>query len=748
MSYQVLARKWRPHNFKQVVGQQHVLTALVNALDQGRLHHAYLFSGTRGVGKTTIARILAKSLNCEQGVSSEPCGQCANCLDIDQGRFVDLLEIDAASRTKVEDTRELLDNVQYKPAQGRYKVYLIDEVHMLSKHSFNALLKTLEEPPEYVKFLLATTDPQKLPITILSRCLQFHLKSLSREDIAEQLAFILGEEQAPFEQGALTALSKAADGSMRDALSLTDQALAFGAGNVMYAPVLSMLGTLDHKHIFQLLHFISVAKGQEAMEKLAELAMLAPDFDQLHSELAALLHKIAMTQVLPSSANSDTEKEEIQLFAEQISPEEVQLYYQIVLDGRKHLPLAPDGRVAMEMTVLRMLAFKPAPLVQLNDNLATPAQDNKPGLQREPVQRPETNKLQLPRVNEQPAQASQEIPAPLIDSRRQTNSLPEPETGDVTSASVRGPASQPIVEPQLAANMGSLAAPVTHVPAAPVSQPLTEPNPLAQERPANQPVAVQTHSADSALAKRNMLRSRKKQLESGEKKSSRELVKTAPAPEVVPMVNQPAESAPVREVPPQRNQQLSRDFPPLESYADVPYSDPSEDLPPPMGFTPPQASTASTTVLAEPAVKEAEQLQQPDKRRPGKGFSDNNQDPWCLQIAQMELGAIARQLALNSLMSQDGHLIRLLLKPEQKHLASDKTEQQLKQALHQLLGNNVEVEIRVGTDLSQETPLEIEHRLYQERLSQAKIDIKQDENVAFFVQRFAAEIDEQSIKPL
>ncbi|MEH6454170.1 MAG: DNA polymerase III subunit gamma/tau, partial [Psychromonas sp.] len=287
MSYQVLARKWRPHNFQQVVGQEHVLTALSNGLTQNRVHHAYLFSGTRGVGKTTIARILAKSLNCEQGVTATPCDQCEHCKAIDEGRFVDLLEIDAASRTKVDDTRELLDNVQYKPAQGRYKVYLIDEVHMLSKHSFNALLKTLEEPPEYVKFILATTDPQKLPITVLSRCLQFHLKAILPEQIEQQLAMILQQEQASFEHAALAVIAKAADGSIRDALSLTDQALAFGAGNIEYQAVLKMLGTIDQSHLYYLLHFIASGNVTKVFQKIEELVHLGADFAMLHKELAS-----------------------------------------------------------------------------------------------------------------------------------------------------------------------------------------------------------------------------------------------------------------------------------------------------------------------------------------------------------------------------------------------------------------------------------------------------------------------------
>ena len=372
MSYQVLARKWRPQSFKEVIGQPHVLTALENGLTQDRVHHAYLFSGTRGVGKTTIARILAKSLNCETGVTATPCGVCANCQAIDQGRFVDLLEIDAASRTKVDDTRELLDNVQYKPAQGRYKVYLIDEVHMLSKHSFNALLKTLEEPPEYVKFLLATTDPQKLPITVLSRCLQFHLKAIMPEQIEQQLAAILDHEKATYEQPALGVIAKAADGSMRDALSLTDQALAFGAGNIKYAAVLKMLGTIDQSHLHYLLHFIASGNSQKVFEKIQEFVHLGADFSALHQELASLCHQIALMQ-LQLNANV-TEKTTVQLLAERLTPEEVQLFYQIAVQGFKDYAYAPNGKVALEMTVMRLLAFKPANYIDIDESMLAKAQ--------------------------------------------------------------------------------------------------------------------------------------------------------------------------------------------------------------------------------------------------------------------------------------------------------------------------------------------------------------------------------------
>ncbi|WPP47348.1 DNA polymerase III subunit gamma/tau [Pseudomonas sp. AN-1] len=361
MSYQVLARKWRPRSFREMVGQTHVLKALINALDNQRLHHAYLFTGTRGVGKTTIARILAKCLNCEQGVSSTPCGQCSVCREIDEGRFVDLIEVDAASRTKVEDTRELLDNVQYAPTRGRYKVYLIDEVHMLSTHSFNALLKTLEEPPPHVKFLLATTDPQKLPVTILSRCLQFSLKNMPPERVVEHLTHVLSVEQIPFEADALWLLGRAADGSMRDAMSLTDQAIAFGEGKVLAADVRAMLGTLDHGQVYGVLQALLAGDARALLEAVRQLAEQGPDWAGVLAEMLNVLHRVAIAQVLPDAVdNGQGDRERVLALAAALPAEDVQFYYQMGLIGRRDLPLAPDPRSGFEMVLLRMLAFRPA----------------------------------------------------------------------------------------------------------------------------------------------------------------------------------------------------------------------------------------------------------------------------------------------------------------------------------------------------------------------------------------------------
>src|SRR5450755_842581 len=361
MSYVVLARKWRPKRFAEMVGQEHVLRALSNALDSGKVHHAFLFTGTRGVGKTTVARILAKSLNCEAGVSSNPCGICAACREIDEGRFVDLIEVDAASRTKVDDTRELLDNVQYAPTRGRYKIYLIDEVHMLSAHSFNALLKTLEEPPPHVKFLLATTDPQKLPVTVLSRCLQFNLKRLSVALISARLQQILRAENIQFEPAAVQLLAHGGDGSLRDALSLLDQLLAYGNGKALEADARAMLGTVGRDQIVQLAQLLAAGEAGALIEYANALDERASDYAQLLEQLAALLERVALKQLVPDFEGDELHPVELLAhLAAALPAEDVQLFYQTAILGRRDLALAPDARTGFRMTLIRMLAFRPA----------------------------------------------------------------------------------------------------------------------------------------------------------------------------------------------------------------------------------------------------------------------------------------------------------------------------------------------------------------------------------------------------
>ena len=374
MSYQALARKWRPKNFSEVVGQGHVVKALTNALDQERTHHAYLFTGTRGVGKTTLARIFAKCLNCEQGMTSSPCGKCSACVEIDEGRFIDLIEVDAASRTKVEDTRELLDNVQYSPTRGNYKVYLIDEVHMLSGHSFNALLKTLEEPPPHVKFLLATTDPQKLPITVLSRCLQFNLKRLSDDAISAQLEKLVQAEEIKFEKTALHALARSADGSMRDSLSLLDQAIAYSDNNVTDVAIHEMLGTVPREYLHRFMQALANSDAEAIMQSTQELAQLSADFNGLFEDIIEVLHKVALSQAVPSMLDTlEFDTDLIKELADSLQSEDVQLFYQIALIGKRDLYLSNTPQSALEMALLRMLSFKPAESKVLENNAASSA---------------------------------------------------------------------------------------------------------------------------------------------------------------------------------------------------------------------------------------------------------------------------------------------------------------------------------------------------------------------------------------
>ncbi len=465
-----------------MVGQTHVLKALINALDNQRLHHAYLFTGTRGGGKTTIARILAKCLNCETGVSSTPCGECSVCREIDEGRFVDLIEVDAASRTKVEDTRELLDNVQYSPTRGRYKVYLIDEVHMLSSHSFNALLKTLEEPPPHVKFLLATTDPQKLPVTILSRCLQFSLKNMPPERVVEHLTHVLGAENVPFEDDALWLLGRAADGSMRDAMSLTDQAIAFGEGKVLAADVRAMLGTLDHGQVYGVLQALLEGDARALLEAVRHLAEQGPDWGGVLAEILNVLHRVAIAQALPEAIdNGQGDRERVLALAQALPAEDVQFYYQMGLIGRRDLPLAPDPRSGFEMVLLRMLAFRPAdadgvprtPLKDLGISKAT----------TDPANSPVAGAAS-------PAPVATVAPAPVVAAPVEAPAAP-PAAPSAPPAAVEARVTEAVVEePAAAAEVVDL--PWEEPAPSLAAEPEPEPEPLAVEAPSIPPaVAVE-----------------------------------------------------------------------------------------------------------------------------------------------------------------------------------------------------------------------------------------------------------------
>ena len=425
MSYQVLARKWRPQNFKEMVGQEHVLKALINALDSQRLHHAYLFTGTRGVGKTTIGRILAKCLSCDKGITSEPCGACSACCSIVEGRYVDLIEIDAASRTKVEDMRELLENVQYAPTEGRFKIYLIDEVHMLSQSSFNALLKTLEEPPEHVKFLFATTDPQKLPVTILSRCLQFNLKNMSPERIVGHLTHVLTQEQVAFEDLALWALARAADGSMRDALSLTEQAIAYGNNSLSEVGVSTMLGTVDQKKIYRILDKLVHRDASGMLAEVQSLSEFSPDYTSVLATLAAILHRVAVEQAVPGgSDNSMGDQAQVVTYARQLCAEDVQLFYQVALVSRQDLAITPDPKSGLEMALLRMMAFQLSPVEGEKPTLPISSEAK---TEASPDVLPQPSESQEPVLEDVPPMLSPENSPPLSDDENDV-SVEEHET--------------------------------------------------------------------------------------------------------------------------------------------------------------------------------------------------------------------------------------------------------------------------------------------------------------------------------
>ncbi len=472
MSYQVLARKWRPRLFKDLVGQGHVLKVLINALDSGRLHHAYLFTGTRGVGKTTLARILAKCLNCEAGVSSTPCGECGACVGIDEGRFVDLIEVDAASRAKVDETRELMDNVQYSPTAGRHKVYLIDEVHMFSKHSFNALLKTLEEPPPHVKFLLATTEPKRIPITILSRCLQFNLKHLTVEEIEGQLQTIMEAENVPAEGASAALLAAAADGSMRDALSLLDQAISYGNGRLEEAQMRDMLGAIDSNELRGLLDDIIRRDAGGLFARINKVAEMTPDYDALLAELLSILHDTAVAQALPKTP--ELAGETAAGFASRLKKEDVQLYYQIALNGRRDLYMAPDQKMGFEMTLIRMLAFRPL------QDAASPASGAGPGAasSREKAPRP-AEATPPPPVSAPPA------PPPVAETAPPS---PPPAAKTAPPAPVSAPPAPPVAPAPSAAAVKTAPPPAPSAPPAP--PPAREKRPLSALSNDNWPALI------------------------------------------------------------------------------------------------------------------------------------------------------------------------------------------------------------------------------------------------------------------
>jgi DNA polymerase-3 subunit gamma/tau len=697
MSYQVLARKWRPRSFREMVGQTHVLKALINALDSQRLHHAYLFTGTRGVGKTTIARIIAKCLNCETGISSTPCGTCSVCREIDEGRFVDLIEVDAASRTKVEDTRELLENVQYAPSRGRYKVYLIDEVHMLSTHSFNALLKTLEEPPPHVKFLLATTDPQKLPVTILSRCLQFSLKNMPPERVVEHLTHVLTAESIPFEEDALWLLGRAADGSMRDAMSLTDQAIAFGEGKVLAADVRSMLGTLDHGQVYGVLHALLEGDARALLEAVRHLAEQGPDWNGVLSEMLNVLHRVAIAQALPEAVdNGQGDRDKVLALAQALPAEDVQFYYQMGLIGRRDLPLAPDPRGGFEMVLLRMLAFRPAdadgaprsPLKDLGISKATADSSQTPVAGVAPVAAPAAIVAPVAPVAPvvaQPAPVAEPVAAPA----------PAP-----------APAPEPAPAPSEVAT--SAAAPAMVAAPAPAPAPVELPAPVVEAAPVDLPWEAPAAQSPVQVA---------------------EPVAqvAASVPEATAAV--PPEPAPVASAP---------------SAAAAPVEEGDDDEPPPGDYDYYEADADSLDYdFDAPAAAPAEPEPMP-AAQPATGLAAE----WLDLFPRLGLSGMTGSIGANcTLIEANGDDWLLHLDPAHSALFNATQQRRLNEALNQHLGRSLNLRIELLRP-EQETPAQAAARKRAERQRLAEQSIHDDPLVQQMIQQFGASIRPDSIEPL
>ncbi|MFC0309213.1 DNA polymerase III subunit gamma/tau [Gallibacterium trehalosifermentans] len=721
MSYQVLARKWRPNRFSEVVGQDHVITALSNGLTNQRLHHAYLFSGTRGVGKTSIARLFAKGLNCEQGITAEPCGECENCRAIKEGNFIDLIEIDAASRTKVEDTRELLDNVQYKPVRGRFKIYLIDEVHMLSRHSFNALLKTLEEPPEYVKFLLATTDPQKLPITVLSRCIQFHLKVLDTETIAEHLGKLLAQENISYQIPALNKLAQAAQGSVRDALSLTDQAIALSNGNITTTSVNAMLGLLDSDKSISLLNAIAQADGEAAMQVLADIAQQGVDWERVLQALAETLHQIAMLQLLPpKNQNIDSS---LSLLAQTIAAEDVQFYYQLMLNGRKELAFSPEAKTGVEMTILRALAFHPKRFSPAIDSAivqpvkATEAgqiaslQSTQVAVNRENVSATTQPSVAQPEKTHTPTFETTETVS--LAAKEVAVSVTHPDTPEIRSSALL---SSDIL--QQVAN-------------------------LEQEK--SEHIVVQDQQLAMADEKK---KASAKVTEPSTLSSS--LAQPATTTEVVVQVKQ--ETSPTFSLqenkPPSLHSVLQGGIESTSEMATVNDTEESDVLTDDYHWSWSDPSIDAQNQAMRPSeIKKAllEKYTPAVIQKVVELAAEKSQ--WSADIEKLTLAGGSKRILLNSvILAQDENSMRLGVRPDSFLLAKYLDLNFIHQAFQEFYGRKIKVELEeyTGTEV---TPYEIRGEIYQQLVAEAQQNLQQDKMLNEFMQQFAAKIDMDSVRP-
>jgi len=685
MTYQVLARKWRPKRFADLVGQEHVVRALSNALIEQRLHHAYLLTGTRGVGKTTIARILAKSLNCETGVGAEPCGVCAACRQIDAGRFVDLLEIDAASNTGIDNIREVLDNAQYAPSVGRFKVYIIDEVHMLSKSAFNAMLKTLEEPPAHVKFILATTDPQKVPVTVLSRCLQFSLRNMTPQQVAAHLAHVLDTEQVSYEPAALTLLGRAASGSMRDALSLLDQAIAYGIGEVREEGVRAMLGAVDRRYLFTLLAALADGDGAALMTEAEQLAARSIGFDSALHEMAQLLYQITLAQTVPAALAADEpERDAILALAGVLPPSDVQLYYQIAITGRRDLALAPDEHAGFNMALLRMLAFHPA---------------NLPASAPAPVSAAAVPPSSPPAAHPAPA-------APPASPASPAASAP-------ASASQDGAGARGVLAKLLSKRSGQ------------GERASAPPPPAAPRRAETPPAPAEPEPEPAYLREAPPWEDLPPPEGSLPHRPGAAMANAAPEPAPMP------EPRPAPTLPPM-TPPAAADTPPWEESAPAPRQ---PEPPAPLAQAAEPAAPPPVAPASTPADTDAAPL-----------FSGNWGE--LIAGLRERLGAKEIMLAQNAeLTGVRGNLFCLRAPPQFRFSATPEVQALLAQALSEALGAPVQLEVALG-EISGETPFMQQQRLRGEALEAARERLQQDPVVTALVREFDATLRPDSIQPV
>ncbi len=722
MTYLALARKWRPKNFTEVMGQTHVVKALSNALSSGRVHHAFLFTGTRGVGKTTLARIFAKSLNCEQGMTATPCGECSVCVNVDQGNFIDLIEVDAASRTGIDDMRELLDNIQYAPTQGRYKVYLIDEIHMLSKSSFNALLKTLEEPPEHIKFLFATTDPQKLPVTVLSRCLQFNLKALQPDEITQQLSHILTSEEIQFDDSGIQLISRAADGSLRDALSLLEQGIAQGGGSVDAESIRAMLGTVKATHMDELVQAIIRSDAEQALSTVNDMATYSADFNAAINQLLIEMHTIALAHIAADTLNYKVADVEKYLdYAAQISAEDVQLCYQIALMAKRDIALAPDYRSGFEMAVLRIIAFKPVDKAQ---NQSVRADKPIASASESSIEGNDHTSKPSKTVSETVINATQDVqnPETLPEEQLQAQTIQQAQTETINI-----PISESISLPQNPAIHGDIAPSMSY-------------SAEFVQKPTNEPTFQSAVDSNNSIHLEDEHRRApsKPQINSSNNQADSNINQAPQLPTDAFNAAVTSKAAPTI---------AEKNIPIMDQGRVVPEFDQPFNHSPNQPISQPTYQQEQVETQPQVAVTQAMHDIDADDEDPTAGLPQAPHNEWAGFVEQLQLNGLVRELAMNMACANiQVEPMHLSLDPNFQYMKNALREEAIIEEIRKLRGTNYQINIVVESTVH-ETPAERIKRLSEERDQNTLQQLKDDPKVQSVMHAFDMKIDESSVKP-